>query len=1064
MAAAAVVAATLRNRRDHAEEEYISPAHFQAFDDSKQELLEQERLRFEGPARRRLSYVSMLDAWIARRTADGKTKRDWVLKELKERCVNARERNIHYKNLVFFILFTGMFIGVLYTQRRPEDNHEITNLMTSYLPEKLNGQLDNPLSSWTEVHTAVTTQITSIWVDPECGNGLCEPPFETPGWGHVSNRHGCEADCGVMPNVTLVTATLDYTRVGQGMLAQKLAEQKASAFAAPTEIRWNLCSLNNDRCWYNSGGGTTGDWGDVPAIQPGEVVVQSFYLVDDQYYLELQGTTQYLRGHLVAGSTAEEGCSTACNAQGASCTYTCNNAIAVDGDSTQATEAEANATSSSDSATSDSTMANETTSESAAAAEAGGRVDHLVAFEMCQYDSGDENRTWLNFYVPQNLSGVYSKGTDELDVPGWSFLDRVYGVSKGEEDSDGSAANNASTTSPTAGAAAGETAAPTPAPGDAPTMQAPPPDSPPLGDTPTAGAPTEDTSAPDAPPLAGGTPAADPPPPAGDAPAPGGPPAGDAPAAGAPPAGDPPAADAPPTGNTPMPNAPPSGNTSTADTPLGGEPPAAGAPPAGNTSTPAASPAGNSTDVPAPRGGTRRSLLQGPATDGPGSGPGRAPTCYNCSEVITYQTCRELGSWQMIGNKTLAEMKEEASAQGECLCVGDPAPPYTDNSRISELCHDFFCTTPEQCNSKGMLTLEDGRFPWEGILKARVTLDDYTDIEIKTSFCSNSWTAEDALVACRQLGYSGVLSFYLSTTFTDDDVSNLGDGEKIGDSIFRRTGAESAINIYTGQSTFFGDGSAKGYSPDVDYFYQTSMDMGGCGPDEVVNLQCWPGQEEYVEATCSGSYGGLSISQCCSSECVPRNRDLGNGVNNWPLPVYYNGAIAQATCHEDYTMKEECDAPLQGDGVCHAECMTAGCYMDNWDCCSEGEVVDPHSGHGNQCCSPSALDKKVHTLFTLNKFNTPEDEEIVFHGFGRNRIVGGALIHQTRLKVASNDNRFSKLYDYKLSDEPSLSSYGMNPYLYSVSKIYDEDIDPMSYYSSDELVYELSITGENQTL
>lgn len=43
-AAAAVVAATLRNRRDHAEEEYISPAHFQAFDDSKQELLEQERV------------------------------------------------------------------------------------------------------------------------------------------------------------------------------------------------------------------------------------------------------------------------------------------------------------------------------------------------------------------------------------------------------------------------------------------------------------------------------------------------------------------------------------------------------------------------------------------------------------------------------------------------------------------------------------------------------------------------------------------------------------------------------------------------------------------------------------------------------------------------------------------------------------------------------------------------------------------------------------------------------------------------------------------------------------
>lgn len=43
-AAAAAVAATLRNKRDHAEEDLISPVHFQAFDDNQQELLEQDRV------------------------------------------------------------------------------------------------------------------------------------------------------------------------------------------------------------------------------------------------------------------------------------------------------------------------------------------------------------------------------------------------------------------------------------------------------------------------------------------------------------------------------------------------------------------------------------------------------------------------------------------------------------------------------------------------------------------------------------------------------------------------------------------------------------------------------------------------------------------------------------------------------------------------------------------------------------------------------------------------------------------------------------------------------------
>ena len=57
---------------------------------------------------------------------------------------------------------------------------------------------------------AIADQITGIWVDPQCGNGLCELPKEKPAYGHPDNRYGCEEDCGVEPNMSLLTLLLDY--------------------------------------------------------------------------------------------------------------------------------------------------------------------------------------------------------------------------------------------------------------------------------------------------------------------------------------------------------------------------------------------------------------------------------------------------------------------------------------------------------------------------------------------------------------------------------------------------------------------------------------------------------------------------------------------------------------------------------------------------------------------------------------------------------------------------------------------------------------------------------------
>jgi hypothetical protein len=62
----------------------------------------------------------------------------------------------------------------------------------------------------------IADQIGSIWVDPVCGNGLCEQPKEQPAYGHPDNRFGCEEDCGVEDNVSNLTLVLDYQRPALG--------------------------------------------------------------------------------------------------------------------------------------------------------------------------------------------------------------------------------------------------------------------------------------------------------------------------------------------------------------------------------------------------------------------------------------------------------------------------------------------------------------------------------------------------------------------------------------------------------------------------------------------------------------------------------------------------------------------------------------------------------------------------------------------------------------------------------------------------------------------------------
>lgn len=75
--------------------------------------------------------------------------------------------------------------------------------------------------------------LQSTWVDPACGDGLCESPFEFASYG----RFGCRADCGRLAesvaNLSTIQIDLNYN-----------FDHPAGSLASTelmSQAKWNLC-------------------------------------------------------------------------------------------------------------------------------------------------------------------------------------------------------------------------------------------------------------------------------------------------------------------------------------------------------------------------------------------------------------------------------------------------------------------------------------------------------------------------------------------------------------------------------------------------------------------------------------------------------------------------------------------------------------------------------------------------------------------------------------------------------------------------------------------------------
>lgn len=83
------------------------------------------------------------------------------------------------------------------------------------------------------------TLILPVYVDPSCGDAICQGPFEYIAWGRGDHLHGCAPDCGFRSDLTTTLVSLDYsepTTNGPGTLPAYFPSCAASAV-------WNV------QCW-----------------------------------------------------------------------------------------------------------------------------------------------------------------------------------------------------------------------------------------------------------------------------------------------------------------------------------------------------------------------------------------------------------------------------------------------------------------------------------------------------------------------------------------------------------------------------------------------------------------------------------------------------------------------------------------------------------------------------------------------------------------------------------------------------------------------------------------------
>ncbi|GAB4818341.1 hypothetical protein N2152v2_005387 [Parachlorella kessleri] len=190
---------------------------------------------------------------------DQRREEEEVAAAVKRKIAAAVETEQNYKQVLIYGVFVGAYMVALYLQASAYDTGEVVSTLRSLLLPEAGVQYTSTSSTDSGDPTTATTfysndevlnyiekrLVTPIWRDPQCGDSICDDPFEFPAFG----RFGCRADCGAAPNTTHLLVRVSSNFAGHPLLSPRVLMAAAS---------WNLCLLDTarrkrgdaDLCWF----------------------------------------------------------------------------------------------------------------------------------------------------------------------------------------------------------------------------------------------------------------------------------------------------------------------------------------------------------------------------------------------------------------------------------------------------------------------------------------------------------------------------------------------------------------------------------------------------------------------------------------------------------------------------------------------------------------------------------------------------------------------------------------------------------------------------------------------
>jgi len=175
------------------------------------------------------------------------------------------ERKGSYLSLLRFLAYFVLYIVVLLGLQGDTTNmyKMQKSIQNAFLPR------EQYVSKRDFLQWLQTKVLWNSFIDPVCGNGLCEGPVEFPAFGDAQiPAHGCLADCGRFPNTTQYVV--------------QIQPHFSAEVSATDKFAWNLCSDDLGLCYYKEA---------VPFDLSSNVsVVRTLNLLDGLWHVHLEGS------------------------------------------------------------------------------------------------------------------------------------------------------------------------------------------------------------------------------------------------------------------------------------------------------------------------------------------------------------------------------------------------------------------------------------------------------------------------------------------------------------------------------------------------------------------------------------------------------------------------------------------------------------------------------------------------------------------------------------------------------------------------------------------------------